>query len=94
MDAWEDWGFQVAKYWNINFSSTGDLYEYDISSQPMWKKHIWIEGSTDDTALMPSMGFSVHGINGAYSISLFLLTKVFFDVITSGGLYINMKTCC
>ncbi|XP_063940646.1 uncharacterized protein LOC108203100 isoform X2 [Daucus carota subsp. sativus] len=62
---------------NILFtvSSTGDLYEYDISSQPMWKKHIWIEGSTDDTALMPSMGFSVHGINGAYSISLFLLTK-------------------
>ncbi|KAK1402777.1 Magnesium-chelatase subunit H [Heracleum sosnowskyi] len=56
-------------------SSTGDLYEYDISSKPMWKKHIWIEGSTDDTSLMPSLGFTVHGIYGAQSTSLFLLTK-------------------
>lgn len=56
-------------------SSTGDLYEYDISSKPMWKKHIWIEGSTDDMSLMPSLGFSVHGIYGAHSTTLFLLTK-------------------
>lgn len=47
----------------------------------MWKKHIWIDGSTDDTSLMPSPGFSVHGINGAHSTSLFLLTKVLFDIV-------------
>ncbi|CAK9183477.1 unnamed protein product [Ilex paraguariensis] len=56
-------------------SSTGDLYEFDPSSKPSWKKHIWREGSAQNTSLSPSMGCGVHGLNGAHSMSLFLLTK-------------------
>ncbi|KAK2993800.1 hypothetical protein RJ640_027678 [Escallonia rubra] len=56
-------------------SSAGDLYEYDKSSKPSWKKHIWREGSTQDTFLTPSTGCSLHGTSGAHSMSLFLLTK-------------------
>ncbi|KAJ6948318.1 hypothetical protein NC651_002614 [Populus alba x Populus x berolinensis] len=56
-------------------SSTGDLYEYDRSSKPSWKKHIWAEGTVADASLMPSMGCTLHGLSGEYSISLFLLTK-------------------
>ncbi|KAG5253850.1 hypothetical protein IMY05_001G0151300 [Salix suchowensis] len=56
-------------------SSTGDLYEYDRSSKPAWKKHIWAEGTEADASLMPSMGCTLHGLSGEYSISLFLLTK-------------------
>ena len=58
-------------------SSIGDLYEYDRSSKPSWKKHIWREGTTtEDTSLMPSKGCALHGFGGSHSVSLFLLTKV------------------
>ncbi|CAK7331108.1 unnamed protein product [Dovyalis caffra] len=56
-------------------SSTGDLYEYDRSSKPSWKKHIWKEGTVEDASLMPSMGCTLHGLSGDYSVSLFLITK-------------------
>ncbi|XP_057480828.1 uncharacterized protein LOC130767820 isoform X2 [Actinidia eriantha] len=59
----------------FTISSNGDLYEYDRSSKPSWKKHIWREGTAEDTSLLPSTGFSLHGLNGAHSFSLFLLTK-------------------
>ncbi|XP_057953208.1 uncharacterized protein LOC131147699 isoform X2 [Malania oleifera] len=54
-------------------SSTGDLYEYDRSSKPSWKKHIWSKGSIEAAALLPSRGCSL--LDGAHSMSLFLLTK-------------------
>ena len=60
----------------LQSSSTGDLYEYDRRSKPSWKKHIWTEGKVEDASLMPSMGCTLHGLSGDYSISLFLLTKV------------------
>lgn len=56
-------------------SSIGDLYEYDRSSKPSWKKHIWREGTGSDTYLIPSMGCTLHGLSGDNSISIFLLTK-------------------
>ncbi|KAG6682706.1 uncharacterized protein LOC122293034 isoform X2 [Carya illinoinensis] len=56
-------------------SSIGDLYEYDRSSKPSWKKHIWREGTGQDASLIPSMGCTLHGLTGDHSISLFLLTK-------------------
>ncbi|XP_059429925.1 uncharacterized protein LOC132163594 isoform X2 [Corylus avellana] len=56
-------------------SSIGDLYEYDRSSKPSWKKHIWREGTGQDASLIPSMGCTLYGLSGDYSISLFLLTK-------------------
>uniref|UniRef100_A0A2N9H8W0 Uncharacterized protein n=1 Tax=Fagus sylvatica TaxID=28930 RepID=A0A2N9H8W0_FAGSY len=56
-------------------SSIGDLYEYDRSSKPSWKKHIWREKTGQDASLIPSMGYTLHGLSGDYSISLFLLTK-------------------
>lgn len=59
----------------LTISSTGDLYEYDKSSRPSWKKHIWTEGSRKDASLMASRGCSIYGVGGAHSISLFLLTK-------------------
>ncbi|XP_002513522.3 uncharacterized protein LOC8274321 [Ricinus communis] len=56
-------------------SSIGDLYEYDKSSKPSWKKHIWTEGTGEDALLIPSTGYTINGLSGEYSISLFLLTK-------------------
>ncbi|XP_010269711.1 PREDICTED: uncharacterized protein LOC104606292 [Nelumbo nucifera] len=56
-------------------SSNGDLYELDRSSRPSWKKHIWSEGSKREVPLSSSVGCTVHGLIGAYSISLFLITK-------------------
>ncbi|CAI0450181.1 unnamed protein product [Linum tenue] len=56
-------------------SSTGDLYEYDGMSKPSWKKHIWGEGTMSETSLLPAMGYSLHGMTGDSSVSLFLLTK-------------------
>lgn len=56
-------------------SSTGNLYEYDKSSKPSWKKHIWTEGRGEDALLIPSTGYTINGLSGDYSISLFLLTK-------------------
>ncbi|KAJ6385206.1 hypothetical protein OIU77_028402 [Salix suchowensis] len=56
-------------------SSTGDLYEYDRRSKPSWKKHIWTGVKVEDASLMPSMGCTLYGLSGDYSISLFLLTK-------------------
>ncbi|PON59094.1 hypothetical protein PanWU01x14_162130 [Parasponia andersonii] len=56
-------------------SSIGDLYEYDRSSKPWWKKHIWKEGTAKDASLKPLKGSSLHGLIGDHSISLFLLTK-------------------
>lgn len=57
-------------------SSAGDLYEHDKSTKPPWKKHIWREGSGEDTSLLPSRGCSAQGLRGPSSISLFLLSKV------------------
>ncbi|PQP98979.1 uncharacterized protein Pyn_36796 [Prunus yedoensis var. nudiflora] len=56
-------------------SSAGDLYEYDRSSKPSWKKHIWREGTAYDASLIPLTGSTLHGASGDHSISLFLLTK-------------------
>ncbi|GAV65055.1 LOW QUALITY PROTEIN: hypothetical protein CFOL_v3_08570 [Cephalotus follicularis] len=55
-------------------SSTGDLYEFDKNSKPSWKRHIWKEGTAQDTSLIPSRG-TLHVWPGDYSMSLFLLTK-------------------
>ncbi|OVA16434.1 hypothetical protein BVC80_243g47 [Macleaya cordata] len=57
-------------------SSTGDLYEFDRSSKPSWKKHIWTEGTTpQETSLTPLTGCASQGLVGVHSLSLFLLTK-------------------
>ncbi|XP_050224592.1 uncharacterized protein LOC126674218 [Mercurialis annua] len=56
-------------------SSAGELYEYDKSSKPSWKKHIWTEATGEDALLIPLIGCTANGLNGDYSISLFLLTK-------------------
>ncbi|XP_077218219.1 uncharacterized protein LOC143852627 isoform X2 [Tasmannia lanceolata] len=56
-------------------SSTGDLYEFDKNSRPSWKKHIWSETSMEEISLTPSTGCAIHGLIGAHSLSLFLLTK-------------------
>ncbi|KAJ4845205.1 hypothetical protein Tsubulata_036495 [Turnera subulata] len=56
-------------------SSIGELYEYDRSSKPSWKKHIWTEGTTKGASLAPSRGCTLHGLSGDHSASLFLLTK-------------------
>ncbi|KAG8370992.1 hypothetical protein BUALT_Bualt13G0040800 [Buddleja alternifolia] len=57
-------------------SAAGDLYEYDQTSKPPWKKHIHRQGSTkNDTSLAPLRACSLHGLVGAHSVSLFLLTK-------------------
>ncbi|XP_031388063.1 uncharacterized protein LOC116201097 isoform X2 [Punica granatum] len=59
----------------FTISSTGELYEFDPSSRPSWKKHISGEGRAEDTSLMPSRGCALPGLNGDNSMSLFLLTK-------------------
>ncbi|KAK6144061.1 hypothetical protein DH2020_020881 [Rehmannia glutinosa] len=56
-------------------SVAGDLYEYDQTSKPTWKKHIHREGSTKDTSLASFRACSLHGLVGPNSVSLFLLTK-------------------
>ncbi|CAN1751019.1 hypothetical protein LINPERHAP1_LOCUS4213 [Linum perenne] len=58
-----------------SYSSTGDLYEYNRMSKPSWKKHIWNEGAVANASLASTMGYSLHGMAGDGSISLFLLTK-------------------
>ncbi|GKA65413.1 hypothetical protein Tco_0765120, partial [Tanacetum coccineum] len=59
----------------FTISSTGDLYEFDQSSKPLWKKHIWSKESTEDTALAPLTSCAVHQRTQPHSASLFLLTK-------------------
>lgn len=59
----------------FTISSAGDLYEHDSNTKPPWKKHIWREGSVEDTALIPLRGCSTQGIGGASATSLFLITK-------------------
>ncbi|XP_058199251.1 uncharacterized protein LOC131314549 isoform X2 [Rhododendron vialii] len=59
----------------FTISSNGGLYEYDRNSKPSWKKHIWREGTAENTSLIPSTGCPLHGLGGAHSVSLFLLTK-------------------
>lgn len=56
-------------------SSKGELYEFDKISKPSWKKHIWGEASTEEVSLKPPIGCALHGLIGAHSQSLFLLTK-------------------
>lgn len=56
-------------------SSTGDLYEFDKESKPSWKKHILSE-ETDSISLSSSAGCALHGLLGANSVSLFLISKV------------------
>ncbi|XP_039014262.1 uncharacterized protein LOC120144209 isoform X2 [Hibiscus syriacus] len=55
-------------------SSAGDLYEYDKSSRPSWKKHLRSEETAKEGSLVPLTGSSIHGSND-HSVSLFLLTK-------------------
>ncbi|KAI7749564.1 hypothetical protein M8C21_021931, partial [Ambrosia artemisiifolia] len=59
----------------FTISSTGDLYEFDPSSKPLWKKHIWSQKSTQDTALTPMTSCTIHQRTRPHSDSLFLLTK-------------------
>ncbi|WJX51057.1 hypothetical protein P8452_37287 [Trifolium repens] len=56
-------------------SSAGDLYEYNSKSKPSWKRHIWQEKKAQVSSLIPSKGFTLHGLSGDHSESLFLLTK-------------------
>ncbi|EOY32744.1 Uncharacterized protein TCM_040774 isoform 1 [Theobroma cacao] len=56
-------------------SSTGDLYEYDKSSRPSWKKHLHSEETAEDGSLIPLKGCTIHGFSGDHSVSLFLLTQ-------------------
>ncbi|KAI3461131.1 hypothetical protein Pfo_017794 [Paulownia fortunei] len=56
-------------------SAAGDLYEYDQTSKPPWKKHIHREGSKEDTSLASFRACSLNGLVGVHSVSLFLLTK-------------------
>ncbi|KAL4282686.1 hypothetical protein GQ457_16G006740 [Hibiscus cannabinus] len=55
-------------------SSAGDLYEYDKSSRPSWKKHLQSDEIAKEGSLVPLMGSSIHGLSD-HSVSLFLLTK-------------------
>ncbi|XP_020699014.1 uncharacterized protein LOC110111453 [Dendrobium catenatum] len=59
----------------FSISSTGDLYEFDKKTKPSWKKHIWSEASLEAVPLAASLGCTLHGLVGAHSLSLFLLTK-------------------
>nr|XP_043627631.1 uncharacterized protein LOC122599224 [Erigeron canadensis] len=59
----------------FTISSSGDLYEFDRYAKPLWKKHIWSKGSSQDTTLIPSNSCIVHRRTGPHSESLFLLTK-------------------
>ncbi|KAI3791932.1 hypothetical protein L2E82_05798 [Cichorium intybus] len=59
----------------FTISLSGDLYEFDRSSKPLWKKHIWSKESGQDTALTPSTGCTAHRRTGSHSDSIFLLTK-------------------
>lgn len=65
-----------SKHWFTKCSSSGDLYEFEKSSKPPWKKHIWSKESKQDAALTPSTSCAVHRKTGPHSDSLFLLTKV------------------
>ncbi|XP_030521210.1 uncharacterized protein LOC115734518 isoform X1 [Rhodamnia argentea] len=56
-------------------SSKGDLYEYDKSSKPPWKKHIMKQGREEDASLTVARGCTLLGMNGDHSASVFLLTK-------------------
>ncbi|ERM99002.1 hypothetical protein AMTR_s00101p00026570 [Amborella trichopoda] len=56
-------------------SSTGELYEFDKTSKPSWKKHIWSEPLGDETYLLPSRTCASRGLFGAHSLSIFLLSK-------------------
>lgn len=59
----------------FSVSSTGDLYEFDKKTKPSWKKHIWSEASVEAVPLAATIGCTLHGLVGAHSLSLFLLTK-------------------
>ncbi|XP_074579716.1 uncharacterized protein LOC141836182 isoform X2 [Curcuma longa] len=59
----------------FTISSSGNLYEFDKRSKPSWKKHIWSDSSVNQTSLEPTGGCALHGLAGAHSSSLFLLTK-------------------
>ncbi|KAJ0979094.1 hypothetical protein J5N97_014568 [Dioscorea zingiberensis] len=56
-------------------SSDGDLYEFDKTTKPSWKKHIWSEALMEEISLITSPGSTLQGLVGAHSVSLFLLTK-------------------
>ncbi|CAN6443151.1 unnamed protein product [Victoria cruziana] len=56
-------------------SYMGELYEFDMSSKPSWKKHIWSKPLGHGTFILPCRGHVVHGLVGAHSLSIFLLTK-------------------
>ncbi|KAL2645054.1 hypothetical protein R1flu_012641 [Riccia fluitans] len=56
-------------------STSGDLYEYDSRARPAWKKHVRKGSVIEDLCLAPTVGVAVHGLAGAASASLFLMTK-------------------
>ena len=56
-------------------SAAGDLYEYDSVSKPTWRKHVHRQG-THTSLVSSSPACVVPGLVGAYSVSLFLLSKV------------------
>ncbi|KAL4592182.1 hypothetical protein LXL04_005169 [Taraxacum kok-saghyz] len=59
----------------FTISLSGDLYEFDRTSKPLWKKHVWGKQSGQDTTLTPSTGSTAHRRTGPHSDSLYLLTK-------------------
>lgn len=60
----------------LGHSGAGDLYEYDPTSKPPWKKHIHGDETKKNTSLASSKACTLHGLVGSHSVSLFLLTKV------------------
>ncbi|BBN02887.1 hypothetical protein MPTK1_2g18990 [Marchantia polymorpha subsp. ruderalis] len=64
----------------FTISTSGDLYEYDYRARPAWKKHVRKGSAVEDLTLAPASGVAVHGLAGAASVSLFLLTKESFLV--------------
>ena len=66
----------ITDEWCDEYSSAGDLYEYNSKSKPSWKRHIWQEKKAQISSLIPSKGCTLHGLSADHSESLFLLTKV------------------
>ncbi|KAL9143179.1 hypothetical protein ABFS82_14G219300 [Erythranthe guttata] len=56
-------------------SGAGDLYEYDQTTKPPWKKHIHQQGSVGEYSLASFKACIIHSLIGDHSVSLFLLTK-------------------
>ncbi|KAI4368629.1 hypothetical protein MLD38_017166 [Melastoma candidum] len=59
----------------FTISSKGELYEYDGTSRPPWKKHVKRKGDADDDVLGLTRGCTVLGPSKEHPASLFLVTK-------------------